>query len=114
MRQVFINLLDNAIRYSPPGGAVTVRVDYEGARVSAAVQDCGRGIPLSDLPHVFERFYRGDRSRRRSDDGSSGSGLGLAIAYALVQAHGGEITIESSSPGVQPSGTTVRFTLPAA
>ena len=110
LRQVFINLLDNAIRYSPEGGTVTVSVACEGGQVHAAVQDAGPGIPPGDLPHVFERFYRGDRSRRRPDDGSSGSGLGLAIVQALVLAHGGTVSVDST----ERAGTTVRVTLPAA
>ena len=115
LRQVFINLLDNALRYSPPGETVTVRVGREGDHVLASVHDRGPGIPPGDLPHVFERFYRGDRSRRRhprpgADDGSSGAGLGLAIVQALVEAHGGSIAIDSA----QDTGTTVSSTLPAA
>jgi signal transduction histidine kinase len=110
LRQIFINLLDNAVRYTPPGSQVTVRVGCDGDRAVASVHDCGPGIPAGDLPHVFERFYRGDRSRRRPDDGSSGAGLGLAIVQALVAAHGGTVTIESS----ESAGTTIRFALPAA
>jgi signal transduction histidine kinase len=109
LRQVFVNLLDNALRYSPPGETVTVRVIRERDQIVTSVHDCGPGIPPADLPHVFERFYRGDRSRHRSEDGG-GAGLGLAIVHALVQAHGGQITVES----VEQAGTTVRFVLPAA
>jgi two-component system sensor histidine kinase BaeS len=110
LRQVFLNLIDNAVRYSPQGQAVTLRVVSDGRKVLASVHDCGQGIAAADLPHIFERFYRGDRSRRRADDGSSGAGLGLAIVQALVQAQGGTITVES----VDRAGTTVCFTLPAA
>ncbi len=110
LRQVFINLLDNALRYSPSGGIITVRLDRAGDHIAASVHDAGPGIPPADLPHVFERFYRGDRSRRRPDDGSGGAGLGLAIAQALVQAHGGAIAVESNDH----TGTTLRLTLPAA
>jgi two-component system phosphate regulon sensor histidine kinase PhoR len=113
LRQVFINLVDNALRYSPAGGMVAVRVCCESDRVHAggvcaAIHDDGPGIPPGDLPHVFERFYRGDRSRKRPDDGSSGSGLGLAIVQALVHAHGGTIVVDSTAG----NGTTILFTLP--
>jgi two-component system phosphate regulon sensor histidine kinase PhoR len=108
VRQIIINLLDNAIRFSPPGQAVTVTVTPSANDVAASVQDCGPGIPPAEQARVFERFYRGDKSRARDADG--GAGLGLSIAQALVQAHGGRITLESQ----EKHGTTVRFTLPAA
>jgi len=109
LRQVLVNLLDNALQYSPPGAEVTVHtgISPEGAAVS--VQDCGPGIAPEDLPRVFERFYRGDRSRQRERGRASGSGLGLAIAKALIEAHGGSITLESR----RGEGTKVIFSLPA-
>jgi signal transduction histidine kinase len=108
IEQVLVNLLDNAIKYSPEGGRITVAIDEGGAEmVSVAVRDEGVGIPAGDLPRVFERFYRVDRARAR--DGG-GSGLGLSIAKAIVEAHGGDITLRSE----EGQGTTVRFTLPRA
>jgi signal transduction histidine kinase len=110
IEQVLVNLLDNAIKYSPEKGWITVAIDDEGLApemVSIAVRDEGLGIPAGDLPRVFERFYRVDRARAR--DGG-GSGLGLSIAKAIVEAHGGEITLRSE----EGQGTTVRFTLPRA
>jgi len=110
IEQVLVNLLDNAIKYSPEEGRITVAID-EGSPspglVSVAVRDEGVGIPTEDLPRVFERFYRVDRARSR--DGG-GSGLGLSIAKAIVEAHGGEITLRSE----EGQGTTVHFTLPRA
>jgi signal transduction histidine kinase len=108
LRQVLINLLDNAVRYSPPGGRVTLRVTPGSPRAAVAVSDDGPGIPPAELPHVFERFYRADRSRQRVDT-AGGAGLGLAIARTLVEAHGGAITLDSCIG----AGTTVTFTLPA-
>ncbi len=109
IRQVIINLLDNAIRFSPPGQAVTVTVTPSASDVTISVQDCGPGIPAAEQARVFERFYRGDKSRARDAHGADGgAGLGLSIAQALVQAHGGHITLVS-----QPKqGTVVQFTLP--
>ena len=110
IEQVLVNLLDNAIKYSPEGGRITVAIDEEGPApevVSVAVGDQGVGIPAEDLPRVFERFYRVDRARAR--DGG-GSGLGLSIAKAIVEAHGGEINLTSE----EGLGSTVRFTLPCA
>ncbi len=108
IEQVLRNLLDNGLKYSRPGGAVTVRVDGgpEGvARVR--VEDEGIGIPAAALPHLGERFYRADRARSRAE---GGSGLGLAIAQALVEAHDGWLRVESE----EGQGTVVTFTLPAA
>lgn len=100
LRQVLDNLLVNALRHTPAGGSVRVEVRPEGAAVSIAVCDTGRGIPAPDLPHIFERFWK------TADSG--GSGLGLAIARGLVEAHGGTIRVESQV-GL---GTTIRFTVP--
>jgi signal transduction histidine kinase len=100
--RVLANLLDNAIRHTPPGGEVLVELtDFDGW-VQVSVQDNGEGIPADQLPYVFDRFYRGEQSR---SDG--GVGLGLAIAKQLVEAHGGRIWAESAPQ----RGTRVRFTL---
>jgi len=107
IRQVLVNILDNAIRYSPPGETVTVSVTPLPGSVAVSVQDHGPGIPPEEQARVFERFYRADKSRARKGEG--GAGLGLAIAQTLVEAHGGHITLESS-PG---QGTTVYFNLRA-
>jgi signal transduction histidine kinase len=100
LKQVFINLLSNAVKYTD-GGTVTIRArrlegSAESPRWEIRVVDTGIGIPAEDLPHVFERFYRSDKSRNRS---TGGSGIGLAIAAAIVKAHGGEIGAESAAGG---------------
>lgn len=110
VRQVLVNLLDNAIRYSPPGGTVRVSVASGAEGVAVSVHDDGPGIPAADQARVFERFYRADRSRARDAQGAAGAGLGLAIVRALVKAHGGAVALTSS----EGEGTTVRFTLPAS
>jgi two-component system phosphate regulon sensor histidine kinase PhoR len=108
LAQILINLVDNAVKYTPAGGRATVsaRVTEPGT-VEVAVADTGVGIPPADLPRITERFYRVDRARSRE---LGGTGLGLAIVKHLVIAHGGDLRIESE-PG---RGTTVRFTLPAS
>jgi signal transduction histidine kinase len=103
--QVIGNLLSNALRYTGPGGQVTVRVEAPGRGVRVVVSDTGAGIAAADLPHVFDRFYRGEKSRAR---GSGGAGLGLAIARAWIQAMDGEIGAEST-PG---RGSSFWFVLP--
>ena len=105
--QVLGNLLDNALRHTPPGGQVTVRTRGAPGRVEIAVCDAGTGIAPEHLPHVFERFYRAEPARDR-DHG--GSGIGLAIVHAIVTAHGGQVTAESPGPG---RGATFTITLPA-
>jgi len=107
LAQILINLADNAVKYTPRGGRVTLTGRARDTIVEVAVSDTGIGIPPADLPRITERFYRVDRARSRE---LGGTGLGLAIVKHLVLAHGGELTIESES-GI---GTTVRFTLPAA
>jgi two-component system phosphate regulon sensor histidine kinase PhoR len=107
IHQVLVNLLDNALKFTPIGGRITVSLDDTGERVTCKITDTGPGIPLTEIPHLFERFYRGDRSRAR-EEGQSGAGLGLSIARAVIEAHGGHIWIESP-PG---QGTIVTFTLP--
>jgi signal transduction histidine kinase len=103
--RVLGNLLANAIRHTPDGGQIAIEATGGPAEVRISVRDNGEGIAQEDLPHVFESFYRGEKSRGRA---SGGSGLGLAIARGFVEAHGGVITAESP-PG---QGCTVWFTLP--
>jgi signal transduction histidine kinase len=95
LRQAVSNLVSNAIRYTPPQGAITLRARQEAGHVRISVSDTGPGISAQDLPHIFDRFYRGDTARDRA---SGGSGLGLAITKALIEAHGGTIEVESE-PG---------------
>ncbi|MFG3099053.1 ATP-binding protein [Streptomyces sp. NPDC048182] len=95
MRQVLGNLLSNALRHTAPGGAVTLRATRTAARVAIEVRDTGTGIPPEQLPHVFDRFWRGEKSRNRS---TGGSGLGLSIVRKLVEAHGGTVEV-TSEPG---------------
>jgi signal transduction histidine kinase len=90
--QVLVNLLDNALRYTPAGGMITLSATQIQEGVAIAVKDSGPGIPAEDLNHLFERFYRGDKSRQREQ---GGSGLGLAIAKSLVESQGGRIRVES-------------------
>lgn len=106
LSQVLVNLLDNALRHTPPEGRVDVHADTEGTRLVLRVSDTGEGIAAEHLPHVFERLYRADAARTR-DHG--GSGLGLAIAKALIEAHGGHIGATSQGGG---TGTTFTITLP--
>ena len=107
LAQILINLVDNAVKYTPTGGAVTVRARPLGDHVEIAVSDTGVGIPRADLPRITERFYRVDKARSRE---LGGTGLGLAIVKHLVLAHGGDLAIESE----EGQGTTVRVTLPVA
>jgi signal transduction histidine kinase len=105
--RVLANLVENAVRHTPAGGQVEVAVYREGPAVRVAVTDTGEGIAPGDLPHIFDRFYRGEKSRSREH---GGAGLGLAICKGIVEAHGGRIWAES----VNPHGTRVSFTLPIA
>jgi signal transduction histidine kinase len=109
--RVLGNLLDNALRHTPPGGTIELRAEAEDERVLIWVADSGAGIPARDLPRIFERFYRGDAARTRGQAGDGparSAGLGLAIARGLVEAHAGQIWAESQ-PG---RGATLKFTLP--
>ncbi len=110
LEHVLTNLLDNAIKYTEAGGAIEVRVADVEERVEIAVCDTGIGISARDLPRIFERFYRADRSRARPADAPGGAGLGLSIARHLTELCGGEIEAESE-PG---KGSTFRVRLPRA
>ena len=100
-----INVLDNARKYAFSGTTVAVAVHLQKQGIVIAVSDEGTGIPLEDVPRIFERFYRVDKSRSRT---SGGTGLGLAIAKEIVEAHGGTIAARSE----QGKGTTILITLP--
>ena len=104
--QVLSNLVTNALRHTPRGGTITLGAEPLEGGVRLTVRDTGSGIPPEDLPYIFDRFWRGDRSRTRA--GGAGSGLGLAIARQLVRAHGGQIQAESPPGG----GTTFTIELP--
>lgn len=105
LKQLLLNLVDNAIKYTPPGGRVTISLSKKAGWAHVEVADTGIGIPPENLPHIFERFYRVDKARTRSQ---GGSGLGLSIAKWIAQAHGGAIRV-TSEMGV---GTTFTLTLP--
>lgn len=108
LQQVWGNLLDNALRHTPSGGAVTVSLTRQGSDAVITVADTGEGIPTEQLPLVFERFHRVDPSRVSADGG--GSGLGLTIARAIITDHGGRIRADSDGAG---TGTTFTIVLPA-
>jgi signal transduction histidine kinase len=107
LSQAVINLLSNALKYTPPGGAVEVRVDTRPSGTEIRVADTGVGIDPQDIPRVFERFYRADNSRSRA---TGGAGIGLSIAKAIVESHGGTISAVSQ-PG---RGSEFLITLPPA
>ncbi len=110
LRQVVTNLLDNALKFTPGGGRITLSLSHDRAdnHVELAVQDTGMGIPAQDLPRIFERFYQVDKARHRGDE-RRGYGLGLSICQAIIQRHRGRIDVESS-PG---TGSAFRVRLPA-
>ncbi|WCK55519.1 ATP-binding protein [Aneurinibacillus sp. Ricciae_BoGa-3] len=105
LQQIVLNLVSNAVSYTPPDGEVMIETREEGQHVVLSVQDTGIGIPPQHLPRIFERFYRVDRARSRE---SGGTGLGLAIVKHLVESHHGSITVEST----EGKGTTFTVTLP--
>ena len=104
--QVLTNLVANALRHTPARGQVRLSAQADGDIVRTIVADSGSGIPAEDLPHIFDRFWRGDRARTRSD--GSGGGLGLAIVRQLVEAHGGQIDVQS----VTGEGSVFTLSLP--
>src|SRR5207248_694443 len=103
LRRLILILLDNAIKFTPPGGDVVVRVGLQSKSCILEVQDDGPGISEEDLPFIFDRFYTADRARN-----NSGFGLGLSIAKTVVEAHGGHIEVEA----ISGSGSCFRVTLP--
>jgi signal transduction histidine kinase len=107
LKQVMLNLVDNALKYTPAGGAVTleVRASEDGRHLVCSVRDTGEGIPPDDVPHIFEKLYRVRRVKGRPVEGS---GLGLSIAQQIVRAHGGEINVQSQLG----QGSTFTLTLP--
>jgi heavy metal sensor kinase len=105
LRQLFLNILDNAVRYTPRGGSISGSLVKRNGRAVASVEDTGIGIPADHLPHIFDRFYRVDKARSRAE---GGTGLGLSIAFSIAKAHGGAIEVESQ-PG---RGSTFRVILP--
>jgi signal transduction histidine kinase len=109
LKQVLVNLIGNAIQYTPSGGEIIVGLGKEGNQAKLTIHDTGPGISPEDLPHVFERFYRGEKSRTRSRDGK-GFGLGLSIAYWIVRNHQGRIEVSSNAG----QGTTFSVWLPLA
>jgi signal transduction histidine kinase len=104
LEQVAANLIDNAVKYTPPGGRVTVQAEREGADAVLRVRDTGAGIPADELPHIWDRLFRGDASRS-----ARGLGLGLSLVKAIVEAHGGRVTA-TSAPG---EGSIFEVRLPA-
>jgi len=107
--QILTNLTGNALQYTPEGGQVTISVTRINDEVQFSIHDTGIGIPPEHLSHIFDRFYRVDKSRSRQSGG--GSGIGLTIARALVEAHDGRIWVESQG---ERKGSTFHFTLPVA
>jgi signal transduction histidine kinase len=105
LKQVILNLVDNALKYTPAGGTVTVNAETRDGQVLCSVRDTGEGIPADDVPYIFEKLFRARRARGRPVEGS---GLGLTIAQQIIRAHGGEITVQSEL-GV---GTTFTIALP--
>jgi len=109
LKQVFLNLGGNAVKFTPEGKHIFLSLDVEGKWVKVVVRDEGRGIPKAEVGRLFDRFYRGDKARRR-DDKDAGFGLGLPIAYWIVRSHGGRIDVETEV-GV---GTTFTVWLPVS
>ena len=109
LKQVLVNLLGNAINYTPRGGEVVIGLGKANNQARITISDTGPGIPPEDLPHIFERFYRAEKARTRQRDGK-GYGLGLSIAYWIVRNHGGRIEVSSTSD----KGSTFCVWLPLA
>jgi signal transduction histidine kinase len=110
LRRMIVNLLDNAIKYTPAGGSVSVSWDVQDAQYRICVSDTGEGIPGELQPRIFERFFRADKARSRSESDGGGAGLGLSISRWIVQAHNGQLELTRSDN----HGSTFTFLLPAA
>jgi signal transduction histidine kinase len=111
VRRMILNLLDNAIKYTPADGEVRVELAREGDGYTIRITDTGGGIPEEARPHIFERFYRADKVRSRCGGGAGGgAGLGLSIASWIAEAHGGRVALERSDK----SGSTFRISLPSS
>jgi heavy metal sensor kinase len=106
LKQVLLNLVGNAVQYTPPGGQVFIHLRKSAEEAELVIRDSGPGIPAKDLPHIFERFYRGEKSRKRA--ANTGFGLGLSIAYWIVRSHNGVIEVHSK----EGQGTTFTIRLP--
>jgi two-component system phosphate regulon sensor histidine kinase PhoR len=104
LERALSNLVDNALKYTPDGGRIRIRAAFDGGQIALAVDDNGVGIPEADLPRIFERFYRVDKSRSRD---LGGTGLGLSIVKHIVQLHGGTISVSST-----PAGSTFTLRVP--
>jgi len=107
IKQVVVNLLDNAIKYTPPGGSINLNVHSQQGKAVIEVSDTGIGIPAAALPHIFERFFRVDQARSRD---AGGAGLGLAIVKSICAAHGGHVHVEST----EGRGSRFKVELPLA
>jgi two-component system phosphate regulon sensor histidine kinase PhoR len=105
MEQVLVNLLHNAIKFTPANGVISIGCHLNDDKMLFSVKDTGIGIPADDLPRIFERFYKTDRARS-----GGGTGLGLAISRHIIEAHGGKIWAES----IEGQGSTFYFTIPLA
>jgi signal transduction histidine kinase len=110
LRRMIVNLLDNAIKYTPAGGSVSVSWDVQDSQYRICVSDTGEGIPGELQPRIFERFFRADKARSRSESDGGGAGLGLSISRWIVQAHHGQLELTRSDT----HGSTFTFLLPAA
>jgi signal transduction histidine kinase len=105
--QILSNLTDNAIKYTPAGGCITLSACVEDSKINLEVKDTGPGIPADEMPHLFEPFYRGEGSTKAR---SPGTGLGLVVARQLAEAHAGRLELSNLPEG----GTLARLTLPLA
>jgi signal transduction histidine kinase len=105
LKQLFLNVLENAVRYTPSGGTISSSVVKKNGSAFVSISDTGIGIPTEDLPFIFDRFYRVDKARSRAD---GGMGLGLAIASSIAKLHGGGIEVESQVG----KGSTFHIALP--
>jgi signal transduction histidine kinase len=106
LKQVFLNIIGNAVQHTPVGTQIKMALRLSGRQAQVSISDNGPGIPPEDLPHIFERFYRGEKSRKRRS--STSFGLGLSIAYWIVRNHGGTIEVQS----LENKGTTFTVWLP--